>query len=114
MNEFVEIDDGDLFATEVEPAEDAAFFGGLEVGPGYDSFETEEFYAVVVFAEGEEEAAVFWGSWSGCWGGHWAPRVLWWKGAGVVPGLKELQVLRLRNSQSARVASLRMTEFGWD
>ena len=57
MDEVIEIDYGDHFAAEVEPAEEAAVFGGLELGPGYYAFEAGEFDAVVVVAEGEEEAA---------------------------------------------------------
>ena len=50
VDDLVEIDDGDHFAAEVEPAEEAAVFGGLELGPGYYAFEAGEFYAIVVGA----------------------------------------------------------------
>jgi len=57
VDDVVEVDDGDEFAAEVEPAKEAAVFGGLELGPGYYTFEAGELYAVVVGAEGKEEAA---------------------------------------------------------
>ena len=57
VDDFVEIDYGDHLAAEVEPAKEAAVFGGLEIGPGYYAFQAGEFDAVVVSAEGEEEAA---------------------------------------------------------
>jgi len=45
--------------------------------------------------------------------GQWMARDLWLKGSNGVLGRAAWQVLRLRRSQSARTAALRMTNLGW-